>query len=68
MSRKFAHRSNSDGTAESICIRCFQTVAKVSDETDMPKLEQKHICDPNILARFDYANLFNKKAEKSNES
>ena len=68
MAHKFAHRSNSDGTVDTICIRCFQTVATVSDEAELAKIEQEHICDPTISAPFEYANLFYKKVEESEES
>jgi hypothetical protein len=49
MARKFAHRSNPDGTVDAICVQCFQTIAKVSVKAELPKLEQEHICAPAIL-------------------
>jgi len=68
MKHKFARRSNPDGTVDSICSRCFQTPASVSDETELPKLEQEHTCAPAILARFEYSNLFYRKLEETKES
>jgi len=67
MKHKFAHRSNPDGTVDTICTCCFQTIATVSDEAKLPKIEQEHICDPVILARFEYANLFCQKLEAPKE-
>ena len=49
---KFAHRPNPDETIDSICPRCFQTVAHVKYEAELPRHEQKHVCDQHILERF----------------
>jgi hypothetical protein len=49
---KFAHRHNPDGTYDSICPRCIQTIATVRDETELPRIESQHTCDPDILERF----------------
>ena len=48
----FAHRYNPDGTFDTICSRCFQTIATVRDETELPKIESQHVCDQHILERF----------------
>jgi hypothetical protein len=53
----FAHRNNPDGTCDTICSRCFQTVATVRDEAEFPKIESQHVCDPDILERFERSNL-----------
>ncbi len=50
---KFAHRSNPDGTTDSICLRCIATVATVYDEGELLRHEQEHICDPLLVERFD---------------
>jgi hypothetical protein len=52
-SSKFAHRSNLDGTADSICMRCIATVATAYDEGELLRYEQQHICDPVLVERFD---------------
>jgi hypothetical protein len=41
---KFAHRSNSDSTTDSICLRCFRTAATVSRGVDSSLLEARHVC------------------------
>jgi hypothetical protein len=48
----FAHRLNPDGTVEPICIHCFQTIATVWDEAELPKLEQEH-----YDAKIDYPRM-----------
>lgn len=68
VAHKFAHRSNPDGTVDTICIRCFQTVATVFDDTELPRLEQDHRCDPEIAARFEYSDLRYQEVEESKES
>ena len=52
-SPKFAHRSNLDGTTDSICFRCIATVATVYDEGELLRYEQPHICDPVLVQQFD---------------
>ena len=47
----FPHRTNSDGTIDSICDQCFVTVATSNCESDLAHFEAAHSCDP---ARFDY--------------
>ncbi|HTB97115.1 MAG TPA: hypothetical protein VK716_08920 [Terracidiphilus sp.] len=48
----FPHRHNADGSHDSICTKCFQTVASVRDEATLAEREKKHQCDPYILYRF----------------
>ena len=48
----FAHRYNPDRTCDSICSRCFRTIATVRDQAELPKIESQHVCDPHILERF----------------
>lgn len=42
----FARRRNKDSSIDSICTKCFQTIASVAYEDDLAAHEQKHICDP----------------------
>lgn len=53
----FAHRANGDGTYDSICRACFQTVGTVSREADLDKPEQDHQCDQQLLDRFRITRL-----------
>jgi hypothetical protein len=46
----FPHRHNSDGTVDSICVKCFSTIATDRDETALREFEQHHVCDPNRLS------------------
>ena len=55
-SLNFAHRSNLDGTSDSICLRCIATVATVYDECELLKYEEQHVCDPISIERFDGTN------------
>ena len=43
---KFAHRFTLEGTVESICPRCFVTVASATNEADLVVKEEQHLCDP----------------------
>ena len=52
-SPQFAHRSNLDRTMDSICRRCLATVATVYDKGELLRYEQKHICDPVLVERFN---------------
>jgi len=51
-SPKFAHRSNLDGTMDSICRRCVGTVATAYHEDELRRYEQQHICNPVVVERF----------------
>jgi hypothetical protein len=44
--QKFPHRRNADGTYDSICNRCFATVASGAVETDLIQFEVRHVCEP----------------------
>jgi hypothetical protein len=43
-STEFARRLNKDGTADSICLFCFATVASSPDETELEDAERIHLC------------------------
>jgi hypothetical protein len=49
---QFAHRTNGDGTVDSICRMCFATIATSHWETDLERKEKEHICDPSTVERF----------------
>lgn len=43
----FARRRNKDSSIDSICTKCFLTVASVPNESDnLAHQESQHICDP----------------------
>jgi len=46
----FLRRPNSDGTIDSICTCCFQTIATCSDEGILATVETIHLCTPSALA------------------
>ena len=47
---KFPHRRDRDGLFDSICPRCFATVARSKPEGEMEALESSHICHSSFLA------------------
>jgi hypothetical protein len=47
----FAHRHNLDGTWDSICTKCFLTVASEWAEDGLLTHEQRHNCDSLMKAR-----------------
>jgi hypothetical protein len=49
---KFPHRHNPDGTIDSICAKCFVTVATSRKESELEEAEKTHDCDPFRLAAF----------------
>ncbi len=44
-SDRFAHRTNPDGTVDSICKTCFMTAATAKEAESLKQLEAKHVCD-----------------------
>jgi hypothetical protein len=55
----FPHRHNGDGSHDSICAKCFLTVASDKDEAELVQFERDHVCDPVLLDRFSQGNSFN---------
>jgi hypothetical protein len=51
---KFAHRFVPDGTVESICARCFATIASATSEPDLALKEAQHVCDPFLLSHYEF--------------
>jgi hypothetical protein len=43
------HRINPNGTFDSICTLCFQTIATRERELDLVEDEKDHICVPGFL-------------------
>lgn len=48
----FVRRANTDGTTDSICTRCFATVATSLWEIDLDRAEQSHACEPGLLEHW----------------
>jgi hypothetical protein len=40
----YRHRQLSDGTWDSICLRCYATVANTNEEERLARYEQMHLC------------------------
>jgi hypothetical protein len=45
----FQHRSNVDGTFDSICLRCYRTIDSSPEEHWLAKPESTHICSQQDL-------------------
>ena len=45
----FLHRANRDGTFDSICLRCFHTIATETNEAALAGAEMEHQCVPSAL-------------------
>jgi hypothetical protein len=43
-SLNFQHRNNKDGTCDSICLRCYRTVASTRQEEWLAHEESIHTC------------------------
>jgi hypothetical protein len=46
----YPHRHNPDGTHDSICASCFQTVARSRHEAELADAEAQHTCRLGSLA------------------
>lgn len=47
----FQHRWNSDGSYDTICLKCFITVANVRTEAELVEFDGEHVCNSDSLAR-----------------
>jgi len=52
VSIEFSRRENANGTASSICLRCYVTVAWATRAADLEHAEKAHHCDPERLRLF----------------
>jgi hypothetical protein len=50
--KPFSHRRNKDGTIDSICTRCYLRVGTARNESELPKIEHSHTCNPEWLLRW----------------
>src|SRR5277367_612305 len=51
----FARRRNSDTTIDSICTKCYQTIASAHTPGDLQAYEQVHRCDPSEEINYSHA-------------
>lgn len=49
----FPHRQNPDGCVDSICPHCFITIASATEEADLQRAENAHVCEPARIAFFE---------------
>ena len=52
MNAHFPHRTNYDGTIDSICPRCYITVGSSTRESDLKRMERAHVCNPALLKHY----------------
>jgi len=53
----FPHRHNADGSCDSICTLCFQTVATARIEANLLHHEQSHKCSPFVLYQMSQGRI-----------
>lgn len=49
---RFKHRSNRDGSFDSICLRCFYTVDTADNEASLSPLETTHDCLETTIRNY----------------
>jgi hypothetical protein len=49
----FAHRRNADGSYDSICTKCYATIASAAREEALSSIESAHVCDPFYVYRAE---------------
>jgi hypothetical protein len=49
---RFSHRPQRCGAYDSICTRCFATVARSHNEADLEAAERLHVCDEGVVMRM----------------
>jgi len=47
----FPHRRNKDGSFNSICLKCFATVASRMTEEELNEKDKNHVCVKSILSK-----------------
>jgi hypothetical protein len=47
----FPHRRNKDGSLDSICLKCFETVGSQRTEAELTELDEAHVCNSTPLSR-----------------
>jgi len=54
----FARRLNTDRSVDSICTRCYQTIANSRKVADLSCEELLHVCDPYSAILLNETDLF----------
>jgi hypothetical protein len=52
MTSPFPHRRNKDGSYDSICPKCFATIARATTDRELLAFDQKHVCDNSLTAWY----------------
>jgi hypothetical protein len=47
----YPHRRNKDGTFDSICLKCFLTVAHTETEAELLAYDRVHVCNYWAVSR-----------------
>jgi hypothetical protein len=60
----FPHRRNKDGSFNSICLKCFATVASHMTEEELKEQDKNHVCVKSILSeRGNHVSLIHNENE-----
>jgi len=51
----FARRRNHDSSIDSICTKCYQTIASADNMNELDSAEEKHLCDENGEFNYPFA-------------
>ncbi|MGD0798624.1 MAG: hypothetical protein ABR910_12965 [Acidobacteriaceae bacterium] len=52
----YPHRQNPDGSIDSICLRCFATVATAMDVGKLHSYDKVHVCNATSIAHRGESN------------
>jgi hypothetical protein len=47
----FPHRRNKDGSFDSICLKCFATIASRRSNAELDELDKNHVCVNSLLSQ-----------------
>jgi hypothetical protein len=60
----FPHRRNKDGSFNSICLKCFATVASHMTEEELKDQDKNHVCVKSVLSeRRNHVSLIHNENE-----
>jgi hypothetical protein len=60
----FPHRRNKDGSFNSICLKCFATVASHMTEEELKEQDKNHVCVKSVLSeRGNHVSLVHNENE-----
>ena len=61
----FAHRSNSDGSYDSVCYQRFTTVASARSESALARAETEHTCNHALIETRDQTRVRRKSGKRA---